>query len=133
KYAVQVTDLEGNKLPKTVNASDFVEVKVANVDQAVSIDAVALSNELDYLTIGAENVTFVVTAAKNALGEELSEDALETLVPSKVVSSDTKVAYFANGKIVAREVGTVTFTLTYGTGDDAITVEHTLEVKKPGV
>lgn len=133
KYAVQVTDPEGNKLPEVVEAADYAEVKVADPSVPVSIDSVALSNELDYLTVGADNVTFAVTAAKNALGEDLAEEDLQALTPSKVVSSDTKVAYYADNKIVVRTAGNVTFTITYGTGENAITVDFAVEVKESGV
>lgn len=50
-----------------------------------------------------------------------------------MVSSDIDVAYYAEGKIEARAAGTVTFTLTYYTGDDAIEFELPVEVKETGV
>jgi len=133
KYAVQVKDAEGTLIPEELGLEDYLEVKVADADTIATIETVALSNERDYLTVGEEDVKFEIVAAKNALGEDLEEDIFKNEEPTKVVSSDIFVAYYAEDKIVARAVGPVTFTLTYGIGDDAIEVELSVEVKEAGV
>jgi len=137
KYAVQVKDAEGTLIPEELGLEDYLEVKVVDATKAVSIETVELknNNDLNYLTVEATGVGFEVTSAKNALGEELEEADLTQLNNDlvKVVSSDLDVAYYAEGEIVARAAGTVTFTLTYGTGDDAIKVEVPVEVKEAGV
>ena len=54
KYAVQVTDAEGNLVPETVQTSDFTTVKVADAAVATEVTSVGLEvngeeYELDYI------------------------------------------------------------------------------------
>jgi len=50
KYAVQVEDAEGNLIPETVTAADFVDVKVVAASAATKVNSVALYTETEEWT-----------------------------------------------------------------------------------
>jgi len=137
KYAVQVKDAEGNLIPEKLEVKDYLEVKVVDAEKATTIETVKIKgSDLDYVTVGEEDLEFEVTSAKNALGEELDEDSLDALNSELqgIVSDDVDVAYpTSSTQFTARAAGNVTFTLTYYTEDDAIEVEVPVEVKEAGV
>ena len=153
KYAVQVTDEAGNKVPaEQPLAKDFADVKVEDAKVATKIHAIGLAKVTEDGTITpwenptvtaedtkAKDLQIVATEFENALGDkntDVKEDgktptekaeAIEAPEVKTAVSSDPTVAYYEDGVIVRNKDGKVTFTVTFE-GDQFKGQEFKLEV-----
>lgn len=133
KYAVEVTDADGNVIPEDgVVAADFVDFKLVDATEATLVNSVALYDNADEewtadtVAVG-DAVTIDAKVWGNALGET-SEDDENIVKPgiATITSSDPTVAYYDNG-IQILKAGTVTFTVKFV--DIEETVDITVDVK----
>ncbi|MEJ9281457.1 hypothetical protein [Ureibacillus thermosphaericus] len=121
KYAVQVTDAEGNKLPETVTSADFVDVDVINPKVVTEVTEVGLNNgsewKLDYITEDDADITFEALAGLNAEGTALTAETEGVTMPAveKVTAKTPTVAYYQNGQIVVvpGKTGTAEFEVKF--------------------
>lgn len=127
KYAVQVTDAEGNVIPETVSADAYATVTVLNAASVTSVTGVELSNELTYVTLN-ETASIELVSALNAFGEEV-EGATLTNLGATIKSSDVTIAYVEGTTLTARKAGTVTLTVEFPKESKIAPVTLTVEVK----
>ncbi len=126
KYAVEVTDAEGNKLPEGgVVAADFVDFKLVDATKAVKVNTLGLfadGEAWENATVMTEdNVSIKAAIYENELGQkntDKDEDG-NTVVDindpdiKEIKSSDPLTAYYDGAKIVVRKDGEVTFTVVF--------------------
>ena len=144
KYAVQVEDAEGNKLPETVVAKDFVDVKVVDAAKVTKVHELGLvSGEKAWenpTVTQADQVKIVATVFENGLGtkttdkneedkatEEAKALAVYTPKIAKVTSSNPTVAFYDAKGIQVRKDGKVTFTVEFE-DKDIEALQTTVEV-----
>lgn len=130
KYAVEVTDPEGNVIPEGgVTAEHFADVTVIDAAEVAAVTEVGLFAgeekwSLDYVTRTDTGITIKATKALNMLGEEMDVD----LKPSNVTSSDVTVAYYDMLEgIVARKPGEVEFQVEFDGVEDAVILPLTVK------
>ncbi|EGQ26775.1 flagellin hook IN domain protein subfamily [Sporosarcina newyorkensis 2681] len=140
KYAVQVTDPEGNKIPEAPLAKDFAEVKVVDATDAVKVSEVALYDQNgdkweNNSVLESDNITIDASVFENALGQKNTDKdaagnpiAITSPTVKTAVSSDPTVAYYENGTIKVLKDGTVTFTVSFVDLEDTAIV--TVNAKK---
>jgi hypothetical protein len=130
KYAVQVTDSEGNKLPEELAPTDFVDVTVVDGIKAVKVSKISLVSDGKKWEVSSvtktDNVTIEATLFENYFGESnLDEDSSVAQPTIKTVtSSNPAVAYYDNG-IEVLTAGTVTFTVEFNGIEGTKTIQVT--------
>jgi hypothetical protein len=127
KYAVQVTDAEGNLIPETVLADAYATVTVLNAATVTEVTGVKLSTELAYVTVN-DKASIQLVSALNAFGEEVEGVTLKDL-KATIKSSDVTVAYAKDLELVIRKAGTVTLTVEFPKELKIAPVTLTVEVK----
>lgn len=121
KYAVQITDANGDDMPETVAHTDYEKVTVVDEEVAVKILEYGLylvddeDEEVDFIVLSENGDTYTILATKalNGLGEEIDINEY----PSEAKSSKITVAKWLgapNNEVDATAVGKTTFTLKFG-------------------
>lgn len=112
------------------NAKNFAEVTVKS-DAVEKVTEAKLSNDLTYVTMNENEVTFKATKGINGLGKEVlpkeNETDLDNVIFERAVSSDSTVAYVEGKKIVPLKAGNVTFDVYFTNVKEPVKV--TVEVK----
>ncbi|MGG3887433.1 hypothetical protein ABEV63_26155, partial [Brevibacillus panacihumi] len=136
KYAVQVTDAEGNLIPEEVTAADFVEVTAVDASKATAVTEVGLIGEDGKAwtqKVLDGQVSLAATKYVNGLGQNQdAKDGFDNKIIStpeivSVKSSNATVAYYAGGKVKVLQSGTVTFTIEFKDIEEKSTI--TFDVK----
>lgn len=125
KYAVQVTDDLGKKIPATITSADYADVEIVAPTAPVKVTEYGLydsayivsltgdakvdtSEKLDFVAYGDTNAVIVATKGLNGLGQEIDLKAY----PEAVTSSKVSVAHYTTG-VVTNAVGTTTFEIKW--------------------